>query len=144
MSDSYKVPKPNHNFVPEYQMSSIPYVTSSAANEVANGAGQSISFPNVSRWISVSCLAGSTKPLRVGFTENGVESTVTANYLIVNAASNTPRLEVKCKELWFAGDGGTSGFSLIAGLTNIPSNTFPTLTGSLQDAKNNDLLPGVG
>lgn len=122
---------PAHNYVPEYQQSSIPFVTSSAANEVA-ATPIRVTFPYVTRWVQVfNTDPTASDALRVGFTQHGVNATVTANYLILSGGQSTERLEVKCKELWFRRDGGAStSFSLIAGLTNVPSGSFPVLSGS--------------
>jgi hypothetical protein len=122
---------PAHNFVPEYQQSGIPYVTSSAANEVSTSAIR-ISFPFVTRWVQVFNTDGSgADTLRVGFTQNGVDAVETANYLILSGGQSTERMELKCKEMWFRRHGSSdTSFSVIAGLTNVPANTFPVLTGS--------------
>jgi hypothetical protein len=55
---------------------------------------------------------------------NAFEQSATArNYLIIPAASTTPsvRLELACTDLFFLTDASTCGFSVVAGLTNIPS-----------------------
>lgn len=63
-------------YVPAYQLSGIPYVTSSAGLE-CNGTSLNvvqIKFPRVTRWVmlSVSGSSAAAGGLRVGFTENGV------------------------------------------------------------------------
>ena len=69
---------PAHNFVPEYQQSGIPYVTSSATNEVSDSAVR-ISFPFVTRWVQVfNTDSAGADTLRVGFTQNGVNAVETA------------------------------------------------------------------
>lgn len=127
--------------VPSYQMSAIPFLTSSAATEVPlSGTPIKVTFPNVTRFVVVTPL--SANPLRVGVTAKGVlgegasvsgsahESTPDhANYFIVTAA--TSRLEIRTKELFFMShSGGAGGFSLLAGITPIKASMFPTLTGS--------------
>ena len=122
---------PAHNFVPEYQQSGIPFVTSSAANEVTDAPIQ-VSFPYVTRWVKIfntDGVAGDT--LRVGFTQNGVNSVETANYFILSGSESTERLELKCKEIWLRRHGSNNAsFSVLAGLTNVPASSFPSLTGS--------------
>jgi len=124
-------PKPTHNYVPEFQQSGIPYVTSSATNEVGATPIQ-VSFPYVTRWVQVfntDSTAGDT--MRIGFTQNGVNATQTANYIILSGGQSTSRLELKCTSLWFAKHGANpASFSVIAGLTNVPANGFPILSGS--------------
>ena len=122
---------PAHNFVPEYQQSSFPFVTSSAANEV-NATPINVSFPFVTRWVQVfntDPVAGDA--IRIGFTSAGVVGTPTANFLVLSGGQSTERLELKCTGLWFQKHGANAGsFSLVAGLTNIPNGNFPALTGS--------------
>ena len=122
---------PAHNFVPEYQQSGIPFVTSSAANEVTNTPIR-VSFPYVTRWVQVTNTDGTAgDTLRVGFTQNGVNAVETANYFILSGATSTERLELKCKEIWVRRHGSNNAsFSIIAGLTNVPASGFPILSGS--------------
>jgi len=136
-------PKPGLNHVPSYQQSAIPYVTRSAVNEVpqsTSGVVQ-VSFPFVTRFFAIKCTGGATSAnLRFGFTEHGVKGTLGAhyhvtgtndNYFVVKKDTDTPRLEIRCTDLFFAGDGGTSSFEIVAGLTTIPSTTMTgMLTGS--------------
>jgi len=72
--------------------------------------------------------------MRVGFTENGVKATETANYIVLSGGQSTERLELKCTRLWFRQQGGACSFSVIAGLTNVPASDFPILSGSNQVA----------
>lgn len=137
---------PGPNFVPAYQASGIPYVTSSNGDEIGT-TSKVIKFPSVTRFFQLTNT--SAHPLRVGFTKRGVEGTgavsgstvgkendpVHKNYFVISgSAGNSPtslRLELRCKELWLRRDGATnSGFSLIAGLTGIRPSDFPVLTGS--------------
>lgn len=146
MSSSYltgsRVPKPNHNAVAEYLQSGIPYVTSShvlGADEVVQ-----VSFPTVSRWFVVHNTdhGGGNHALRIGFTENGVNGVNGRNYYLLHAEEQTSRFEIKTKDVFVRGPNGST-FSLIAGLTGIPSSNFPTLTGSLEE-NGVKVLPGVG
>ena len=177
MSNSW--PKPGLGSVGAYQVSGIPFVTSSNGEELAaNGDVTQISFPRVTRWVQL-CLSssqGSATNVRIGFTENGVkgigaitgsvntgatdqwdneiwlvpEPTPTAeqqqnthkNYFVLgpNAGStdgatgivgqSTGRLEIACTDLFLMAENGqAAGFTLIAGLTNIPRAQL-ILTGS--------------
>lgn len=127
--------------VPSYQMSAIPFLTSSAATEVPlAGTPIKVTFPNVTRFVVVSPMTAN--PLRVGVTAKGVlgegasvsgsvheSSPDHANYFVVTAA--TTRLEIRTKELFFMShSGGVNGFTLLAGITPIKASMFPTLTGS--------------
>lgn len=121
------------NYVPNYQLSAIPYVTSSATNEVTSGAGLQVTFPYVTKTVKIKNTGGN--PLRVGFTELGVEGAVTKNYFIIPTEASAgetciQEFDVRCKSLWFAGNGGPTDFSLFAGLTPVEAAAFPVITGS--------------
>ena len=126
------------NFVPAYQISGIPYVTSSLSDTSVVGTVQKITFPQVTRFFVVKNIH-SSRLLRFGFTENGVDGgpdydgNNNKNYFILGGGESTPRLELRCKELYFRADNPSSGagFSLIAGLSGVPRNQFPVLTASL-------------
>ena len=126
--------------VASYQLSAIPFVTSSAANEVGTSTPIKVKFDHATRFIVVH--ASGSKDLRVGFTHNGVlgkggvsgstdaQNGQNANYFVVKAGETTPRIEVRCKELHFLSVTATTGFSLMAGLTPIRNRDFPLLSGS--------------
>jgi hypothetical protein len=128
--------------VPSYQMSAIPYVTSSGPLEVA-GEAIKIEFPNVTRFIIVSNTG--QNPMKMGFTLNGVTGSGGSvsgsaheqvadhdNSFFVGGSTTTGRLELRVKEIYFveAVPGDRTNFSLIAGITPIKNTMFPTLTGS--------------
>ena len=129
-------PKAGPNSIPAYQMSGVPYVTSSAANEVPNSGASSepikLTFPYVTRFFQVECTDAS-EALRVGFSRNGVKAQETSNYFVVGTNKKSDVLELRTKELYFLSDNGTnpSSFRVVAGLTTIEGNEFPILTGSV-------------
>jgi hypothetical protein len=122
---------PAHNFVPEYQQSGIPFVTSSTANEV-NTTPVLVPFPFVTRWVQIFNTDGTAgDTLRVGFTQNGVSSNPNANYMILSGGQSTGRLELKCTGLWFLKHGANpTSFSVVAGLTSVKPAQFFAVTGS--------------
>lgn len=73
---SFNHPKAGPNLVPAYQMSGIPFVTSSLATEVPCPDGNSVSkpvqvsFPHVTKFITVRNIG--RNDLRVGFSADGV------------------------------------------------------------------------
>ena len=133
--------KSHHNHVGEYQQSSIPFVTSSVANEVTTSAVVTVKLPYVSRWIVIKNTDDS-HTLKFGFSANGVNGpkkpvagnyNITgsnANYFTLAAGATTERLELKCKELHFLGGDNSASFSVLAGLTGVEPDMFPALTGS--------------
>jgi|APSaa5957512622_1039677.scaffolds.fasta_scaffold35059_4 hypothetical protein len=127
MSQQYA--PPGHGMVSEYQAAGVPFVSSSAS--MVDTAPQKFTFPYVARHVTIFN-SGST-PVRVGFTENGVNANPTeSNYFLVLAMSNTPRLELKCDEVFVRKDAGTDPniVSIVAGLTTIPRKNFFTMSGS--------------
>ena len=147
---SFNWPKSGNNHVPSYQISGIPFVTSSVVNEAPSKGADSyakVAFPFVTRFFVVKCPTtvggvATADNLRVAFSANGlIEPTGSysasgnnRNYFIVMEGKETPRFEMRCKELFFCGDGiqgtGKSSFEVIAGLTTIESSQFFGLTGS--------------
>ncbi len=126
---SINYPRPHHGSASEYQVSGFPYVTGSAATEVSTSNALAISFPYVTQFIQVTNIGGND--LLIGFSENGVKGNVTSHRILLpnDAGSNVgPVLPIKCKQLFFLGSGGTTGFTVIAGLTNVTE--FPIMTGS--------------
>ena len=120
------------NHTPSYQTSGIPFVTSSADEEVSNSAALELTFPYVTKFFQVTN-TDSTHGLRVGFTEHGVNATETANYFILNAQSSSVAFDIRCTRLFFKGEGGTASFSVIAGLTPIANTQLSgstAITGS--------------
>ena len=132
--------------VASYQLSAVPFVTSSAASEVSTDA-ISVKFPNVTRFFVVHNTSGND--MRIGFTaagvaaEGGVSGSVPSNpaggessadrknYFVLAGNGTTGRLEIRCKELYFRRDGGSNcSFSIMAGITPISDKQFPILTGS--------------
>ena len=134
-------PDNNHNYVPAYQMSGIPFVTGSVSATELTTTPLKVKFPYVTRWIQIRNTGNQI--LRVGFTENGVNANnagayhITAsnrNYIGLRAGnsivSDLGPIEVKCTEVWLRSDSGTTGYELTAGYTAVPTHQFLTLTGS--------------
>lgn len=118
----------NHNNADEYIGSSLPFASGSIS--LANNTGFKIKFPYVTRWIQVFSKTGATK---VGFTKNGVQGNpaTNSNFFSIPAGGSSDRLEIKCIEIWLAGDGGAAEASIVAGYTNIPESKFVgVITGS--------------
>ena len=149
--------KPNHNFVPEYQVSSVPFVTSSNGLGELTLAGDpvKIQFPGVSRWVQVNNLSATT--MRIGFSELGIQSKGAAsgsnpvdgldfepsttlsskmmqanhrNFFTIAGSGSIGPWELKANEIWLDAEGNCD-FSLIAGITFIPNANYFTLTGSV-------------
>lgn len=119
--------------VTAYQMSALPYVTSSI---ISNGEVHRYDFPFVTRFIDI-CNRGSgtNDVITLGFTENGILNS--NNYVSIdrNASVNE---EIRTTVLFVSCSSGTNvDYQLFCGLTTIPARNFLPLTGSSGH-------PGVG
>ena len=110
-------PEPGYNHMPAYQVSGLPYVTSSTATDTPPFK---VSFPYVTKFITIRADGGS---LDIGFTLNGTNNS--NHYTLPNNGVLT--MEVRVKEMYVK---GTSTFHVVAGLTGIPTASIPNLTGS--------------
>ena len=110
-------PPANEKFVPEYQVSGQPYVK----YVTQDGSTNELPFPYMTQWIIVTNHGGAV--MKLGFSEDGVDTN--SNYYEVAAGATTPKLDVRTKSIWYDGTNSQK-FSIIAGLTNIP-------TGSISD-----------
>ena len=119
---------PGHNHVPEYQASGVPWVSSSHA--IVNTTAVEFVFPYVSRHFTI--FNSGTTEVRVGFTQNGVDSNPNANYFLVLANSQSPRFEIKTDKVFVRKESGTdpSTVSIVAGLTGVDRSRFFHVTGS--------------
>lgn len=111
-------------YTPAYQLSAVPFVTSST---LTLGQVKEIRFSHISRFITLKNTAASTA-MAVGFTENGLLPTK-ANYFVLSGSESFSG-ELRASSIWLSGSVGTSTFSLVAGLTLIPTGTMLHLTAS--------------
>ena len=107
--------RPGLGSVGQYQMSGVPYATASL--EIADGAATEITFPYVTKFITVvNSHQGSSAPLLLGFSAFGI--TDTYNYISLdNGESYTG--EWRLRRIFLAGDGAPTTGSVYAGLTGI-------------------------
>ena len=109
--------------VGSYQVSGIPFATSSIAVPASSATPTQISFPWVTQRITIRNT--SSGDLRVGFSSNGVKGT---NYFVIPAGSATstfPQSEFKVKvnTVYLLANSSTpTSASVFAELTNIDSN----------------------
>ena len=112
-------------YVPAYQISPVPFVT---ASNVALGQTRGYNFEFVTKSIFVQNTAASTNVIAVAFTENGLRPT-NSNFLILSGGQSFAQ-DVRTSAIFISGSAGSSTFSFLAGLTNIPVKNFLTVTGS--------------
>tara|TARA_R110000824_G_scaffold174112_1_gene352186 strand:+ start:1831 stop:2235 length:405 start_codon:yes stop_codon:yes gene_type:complete len=115
------------NNVGSFQVSGAPYATGSVCPE----SGLTIQFPYVTKWIQVAYSASSPvhPDLKIGFSTLGVDGTPNNFYYVLKPDNVTPIYELKLSSLRLKG-GENEGISLIAGLTNIPTERVDNIAPS--------------
>jgi len=126
--------EPQLGSVGQYQMSGIPYATSSFdVNSHSGGGGPTvIEFPNVTNWFYVS--NHGTIDIRVSFSELGITGSDgggTNNYFIIHRRTDSiapPVFHAKVSRIYLLGDDGaaTGDISIFAGLTGIAGEKLIT------------------
>lgn len=120
---SANFPRPGVGFVPEYQVSSIPWVTASI------GAGPTAptryDFPTVTRFVRVqnSAAAGGAE-VRFGWSLG-----VTGSFYVAVPPQASAEVPVRCTSLYVVATTGTP-YQLLAGLTGIEARQMPPLSGT--------------
>ncbi len=126
-----------HN-VGSYQAAGHPFITGSA---LANGVEHKISFPMVTKAVTVIADGTMSGDLRVHFqsTASGVGHAVAGHhYITLDDNEDSLTFNVKCKEIYLTANGTGVNYELFAELTNIPTDRMFALTGSgITDAGTN-------
>lgn len=112
---------------PAYQLSALPYVSSSI---ISAGQVHTYNFAFVTKFISiVNRGANTTDKLAIGFTENGLKPTV-GNYFTLGKGE-TVREEIRTTTLFISCSAGSNiDYQIFCGLTTIPADSFLPITGS--------------
>lgn len=119
-------PVQSEGFVAAYQISATPFVTSSA---VSLGAVREIVFPQITRFITLKNMSTSTSTIAVAFTSAGL-LTSNSNYFVLSGSESFSG-ELRTDRIFISGSAGaTNTFTLLAGLTFIPSKMLTPITGS--------------
>lgn len=137
-----RVPRPAHNFVPEYQQSGIPFIYTQEVDAVdadrtlteANIDDYKISFDQVTRWLIVHCHDTAKSTCRLYFSKAAALKSYDANpdmhFHRIDGEETSPRLEIKSKHIYLIPDDRRKAMevSVIAGLTGVLSSDFPDQT----------------
>jgi hypothetical protein len=117
----------NEGYVPAYQASAVPFITSSL---ISVGQVHTITFPQVTRFFNVQNVGTvTTDEIAVAVTQNGLSSTA-GNYFTLSQGVSF-RDELRTVKLFISCSSGTDvRYQVIAGLTNIPYSQFLLITGS--------------
>ena len=117
----------HEGYVPAYQTSAIPFVTSSV---ISTEEIHEINFPQVTRFFNIQNIgAGAEDKLAIAFTSNGLLPS-NSNFFFIGQGVSF-RDEIRTTRLFVSCSVGTNiSYQLVAGLTNIPSTQFLLITGS--------------
>jgi hypothetical protein len=110
--------------VGSYQVSGLPFVSGGIDCLLT---AEKVPFDNVTQWFVVSNVGqGETQEdtggVKVAFSENGISG---SNFLTVPSGSVSPRIHVKCTEIWV---WGSSRVDVMAGLTSINRGAIDNTT----------------
>lgn len=125
-------PYQSEGYVPAYQISAMPFVTSS---NISLGQIKVIDFEYVSRFITVKNTGATSSVLSVAFSENGLKSS-NSNYFFLSGSESFSG-EIRASKLFLSGTSGAPSFTIFAGLTTIHSRLLTPITAS-------NGYPGVG
>ena len=118
----FQFAKPGLNSVGQYQMSVIPYASSSIV--VSNAAVTELEFPTITKFVTITNThTGASKPLKVAFSSAGVTNDKN-HFTLDNGESYTGEFRVKA--IYLAGDAAPTTASVIAGLTQIEIGNLAT------------------
>ena len=117
--------------VGSYQVSGHPYITGST---IATNQQHTITFPYVTKEITVMASGSCSGELRIHFHETGSANRVEAgNHYILLEQSGSVELDVKCKQMYISTpdhDGSSGGYTVYASLTTILTESMFDLSGS--------------
>tara|TARA_Y100000034_G_scaffold64311_1_gene77762 strand:+ start:213 stop:677 length:465 start_codon:yes stop_codon:yes gene_type:complete len=121
------------NSVGSYQMSGIPYASSSITVEPSDGVAYKVEFPYVARTLTIRndlATASTDVALRVGFSKNGVENTGGEKYYFILTNGESYTADWRIEDLYLLGDSETAGVtaSIVASLTGIRTGSVPGIS----------------
>jgi|LakMenE18May11ns_1017448.scaffolds.fasta_scaffold9922643_3 hypothetical protein len=119
-------PYTGEGFVPAYQISAVPFVTSSA---VSLGQVKQINFNFVTRFFEIKNMSPSANVLTFGFTSTGLGSAPSNFFKLSGSQSYSG--EIRTDRLFISGAvGASTEFQILAGLTSVPARNFLVITSS--------------
>lgn len=125
-----------HNFVPEYQISAIPYIRTGDINTYDNGDPlvengvnvYVVEFPKITQWLQFKAGAG----LSVYFSEK--DARAGANGIILDTSRTHP-LNLRCVNLYFNTADNAKSLEIVAGLTTINRREFTDVVETFLEAQ---------
>ncbi len=123
MSNPYYTPQSGLGSIGSYQISGIPWASSSIAGPPVTDTPTEIVFPTITKFVVVKNVNPSSANLRVGFSENGVKNT--NNYFLLGK-NESFGADIRVTKLYLLSDGDNAvSASVIVGLTGIDSQNLP-------------------
>lgn len=116
MADQYVNLKAGLSSVGNYQVSGIPFATSSLIAPTGSNAPLEVKFPSVTKFVVVKNINPSSASLRIGFSANGVKNG--KNYVTINKDESFCA-DLKLTSIFLLGDTTALTASVLAGLTGI-------------------------
>jgi hypothetical protein len=117
-TDFMSLHRPGIGNAASYQVSGIPWVSSSLTIPASGSTPLEISFPLVTKSVIVKNSSTGSVNMRVGFSENGVKGT---NFFLLSAGESFAA-DLKVTRVYLMSNNGTPlTASIVAGLTNIPA-----------------------
>lgn len=111
---------------PAYQVAAVPWVTSSIWS--GGAVPLQFGFDQVTKYIQIhNHSTGGSKHIHVGFTEAGLLTE--GNYFRIDSGE-TRIVDCRTTRIFISGSVTPIPYDIIAGLTSIPTNQMPILTGS--------------
>ena len=107
-----------------YLTSGIPFVTSSVVSPALGSGSLVIEFPQVTKFITVKNTTTNSHPVRIGFSENGINGD--NFFLLEKEESFTAELRVVDLHILSNDANHNPTVTVIAGLTTIDRNELPT------------------
>lgn len=116
-------------YVPSYQASAIPYLTSSLTIPISTSEPLEIKFENITRFVTVtntSTVDDPPYPFRFGFSRNGIKGVENNNYIVLNNGDSYTG-EFRVGKLFLLSDSTvyTASGSVVAGLTDLIADQLP-------------------
>ncbi len=122
---TFTYPKPGIGNANSYLTSGIPFATASVeAPVLSSGEPATVSFPHVTKFITIKNTSTIDHSIRIGFSKNGI---LNGNYFLL-AKDESFSGDLRIVDLFIINDGEDSGdtVSVVAGLTTIDRIELPT------------------
>jgi hypothetical protein len=123
-------------------VSGVPWVTGSLVVEEITPT--KLAFSAVTRFFIVTNTGGSN--VRIGFTRAGVSGTLggePANNFMTVITGTTQQFDLRIRDLYMIGDGGSTTVDVLGGLTSIPVTNYMPLTGANPAPTGSQYLPNI-